>query len=84
MLNLAKAGEDDVFCDLGSGLAQNVIIALIEFNVKKAIGFEIHRERLYKSKNRLAAAHLGSIVKIIGKNMDPALTGEGWVEREIP
>ncbi|MDA4110937.1 MAG: hypothetical protein OK439_00250 [Thaumarchaeota archaeon] len=74
MLSLAQATENDVFCDLGSGFAQNIIIALTEFNVKKAFGFEINRERLHKSRKRLADGHLSGIGEIIGSNMDDGLT----------
>jgi SAM-dependent methyltransferase len=53
MLDLAKVKENDVFYDLGSGYGQNVIMALTEFNVGKAFGFEQDRERLYISRERL-------------------------------
>ena len=53
MLRLAKAGRNDVFYDLGSGWGQNLIIALTEFNVKKAVGFEINKSRREKAENRL-------------------------------
>jgi hypothetical protein len=45
MLHLARVGPEDVFYDLGSGWGQNLIIALTEFRVKKAIGIEKDRER---------------------------------------
>lgn len=53
MLNLAKAKEDDIFYDLGSGWGQNLIIALTEFNVKRAIGIEDVQSRCHKSKERI-------------------------------
>jgi hypothetical protein len=74
MLTLARAGENDVFCDLGSGYAQNIIIALTEFGVKRAFGFELNRERLYKSKRRLSDAHFSNIAQIIGRSFDFGLT----------
>jgi len=74
MLTLARAGEKDVFCDLGSGFAQNIIIALTEFDVKGAFGFEMNRERLYISKKRLSDAHLSNVGEIIGKDFDYGLT----------
>jgi len=53
MLKLASAGKDDVFYDLGSGWGQNMIIALSEFKVKKAVGIEDDRERYDVSTKRL-------------------------------
>lgn len=53
MLNLAKAKEDDIFYDLGSGWGQNLIIALTEFNVKRAIGIEDVQSRCHQSKERI-------------------------------
>ncbi len=53
MLELAHAGKDDVFYDLGSGWGHNLIIALTEFDVKKAVGIEDDRERYHVSVNRM-------------------------------
>ena len=53
MLKLAGVGRDDVFYDLGSGWGQNLIIALTEFKVRKAVGVESDRERYDKSVKRL-------------------------------
>ena len=52
MLHLAKVGKNDVFLDLGSGWGQNLIIALTEFHVKKAIGIENNSERNKISQKR--------------------------------
>ena len=53
MLRIVKLSEKDVFYDLGSGFGQTMIIALTEFGVKKAIGFELNKERREKSIQRL-------------------------------
>ena len=53
MLRLAKVGKNDIFFDLGSGWGQNLIIALTEFHVKKAIGIENNSERNKISLKRL-------------------------------
>ncbi len=53
MLHLAKAGPSDVFYDLGSGWGQNLIVALTEFGVRKAVGIEQDRERHHVSLERL-------------------------------
>jgi hypothetical protein len=54
MLNLAKAKRTDVFYDLGSGWAQNLIIALTEFDVKEAVGIENTDKRVLLSRERLS------------------------------
>jgi len=53
MLALAKAGKNDIFCDFGSGFGQNLIVALAEFDVKKAIGVESDDTRAWRSGQRL-------------------------------
>jgi precorrin-6B methylase 2 len=53
MLSLAKAGKDDVFCDFGSGFGQNLIMALTEFEVRKAIGLEFDDTRALRSRKRM-------------------------------
>lgn len=40
MLNLAHVTKNDIFYDLGCGWGQNLIIAVSEFGVKKAVGIE--------------------------------------------
>lgn len=40
MLRLAKANKEDILYDLGSGDGRVLIIAVKEFNVKKAVGIE--------------------------------------------
>lgn len=58
MLRLANAGPNDVFFDLGCGWGQNLKIALTEFGVKRAIGFEIRNKRAAKARSRLRALGL--------------------------
>jgi len=53
MLRLAGAGTDDLFYDLGSGWGQNLIIAVSEFGVRKAIGVEVNESRRRKSLRRI-------------------------------
>jgi hypothetical protein len=53
MLSLAEVGKNDVFYDLGSGYGQSIIIALTEFGVKRAVGFELQKNRREKSIERL-------------------------------
>jgi precorrin-6B methylase 2 len=53
MLTLSNAGSKDVFCDLGCGWGQNLIVALTEFKVAKAIGVEKDTSRRIKCEKRL-------------------------------
>jgi precorrin-6B methylase 2 len=53
MLSLGKVVSDDIFLDLGCGWGQNLIIALTEFNVKYAIGFERNSRRYRKAVGRI-------------------------------
>jgi precorrin-6B methylase 2 len=53
MLEMAEAGPKDIFCDLGCGWGQNLIIALTEFEVAKVIGIEKDVSRAIKCEKRL-------------------------------
>jgi len=59
MLSLAKVNKNDTFFDLGCGWGQNLKIALMEYNVKRAIGFEHDCER-----NKIASERLAKLEKI--------------------
>lgn len=52
LLNLGKANRKDTFFDLGSGWGQTIMIALTEFGVAKAVGFDNDRERWEKASKR--------------------------------
>jgi len=52
LLNLGKASRKDSFLDLGSGWGQTIMIALTEFGVSRAVGFENDRERWKKASQR--------------------------------
>jgi hypothetical protein len=58
MLHLVNAGPNDVFYDLGSGWGQNLIVALTEFGVKRAVGVEQDRERYHVSLERLESRRI--------------------------
>lgn len=52
MLQLAEAGKDDTFYDLGSGWGQNLFVAASEFDVRRAVGIEADEGRYRKSVQR--------------------------------
>ena len=53
MLTLADTRTRDVFCDLGCGWGQNLIIALTEFQVAKVVGIEEDAGRVRRCTDRL-------------------------------
>jgi hypothetical protein len=73
MLKLANVGKDDVFLDLGSGWSQNLIIALTEFDVKYAIGFERNKKRYRKAVQRIKEWGLSDRCAIYNEDFMKAL-----------
>ena len=55
MFRLAQTNQSDVFYDLGSGWGQNLIIALTEVGVSKAVGIEKVQDRQEVALERLDA-----------------------------
>ena len=54
MLKLVDANEEDVLCDLGCGVGQNLIIAASEFGVRECIGIENDKPRMDIARRRVA------------------------------
>ena len=73
MLKLAQVGKNDVYLDLGCGWGQNLIIALTEFNVKYAIGFERNKKRYRKAVSRIKKLGLSNRCTIINKDFLKAM-----------
>lgn len=65
MLKLAGAGPDDVVYDLGCGDGRILIVAVKEFNVKKAIGIEIDKEKYKLALSRVREEGVEDRVEII-------------------
>lgn len=76
MLRLANAGKNDIVCDLGCGLAQNLIIAASEFNVQKAVGFEQNKKRFEKAVERIKFKGLLDVCEVIPEKYERALEGK--------
>jgi precorrin-6B methylase 2 len=55
MLTLAEASPRDIFLDLGCGWGQNLIVALTESEVARAVGIEKDASRKRKCEERLRA-----------------------------
>lgn len=64
MLRLAEANENDVFYDLGCGKGQLCIIAVKEFNVKRAVGIDKHKGRVKMARESVRCAGLQKRISI--------------------
>jgi SAM-dependent methyltransferase len=64
MLRLAEANENDVFYDLGCGAGQLCIIAVKEFNVKRAVGIDVHKGRVKRARESVRCAGLQKRISI--------------------
>ena len=69
LMRLAKASRGDVFYDLGCGRAQLCIMAVTEFNVKRAVGIESHKGRWEKAQARVKRLGLSRRIRIIEKDI---------------
>jgi precorrin-6B methylase 2 len=76
MLRLAGTRRSDVFYDLGCGWGQNLIVALTEFKVKKAVGVEQDRERHAKSLGRLQKRGLTDRGTVVWGKFEKAFAGK--------
>lgn len=65
MLKLAGAGPDDIVYDLGCGDGRILIVAVKDFNVKKAVGIEIDREKYKLALSRIRDEGLEGRVEVI-------------------
>ena len=65
MFNLASAGNNYVFFDLGSGCGQNLRISVTEFDVKRAFGIENLKTPVKKSRKRILKRKLQNHIKIV-------------------
>jgi trans-aconitate methyltransferase len=64
MLLFARACENDVFYDLGCGAGQLCIIAVKEFNVRRAVGIDCHKGRVKKARARVKELGLEGRMRI--------------------
>lgn len=69
MLKLAKAGPNDIVYDLGCGDGRILILAVKEFNVKKAVGVEIREDKVREAIENVKKAGIVDRVTIIHGDM---------------
>ncbi len=70
MLRLAGADREDVFCDLGCGWGQNLLVAATEFGVRRCIGVELRGPRYSKAKQRVKRWGLSHSIKITSGDLE--------------
>jgi predicted RNA methylase len=64
LLHLADARKADIFYDLGCGIGQLCVVAVAEFDVRKAVGIEIHKGRAKKAEKRVKELGLEDRIEI--------------------
>jgi SAM-dependent methyltransferase len=64
LLHLADARNTDIFYDLGCGIGQLCIVAVTEFDVRKAVGIESHRGRAKKAEKLVKELGLDDRIEI--------------------
>lgn len=69
MLEIAKAGPDDIHYDLGSGDGRIAIASVRDFNVRKSVGIDLDPERIKESLENHAKAGVGDRVTFLQKNI---------------
>ena len=69
MLEIAKAGPDDIHYDLGSGDGRIAIASVKNFNVKRSVGIDLDPQRIRESLENLAKAGAGDRVTFLEKNI---------------
>ena len=78
---VTEAGPKDIFCDLGCGWGQNLIVALTEFDVAGVIGIKKDVSRKQKCEKRLRKwqKHLPSLKgrwSVVGADFDKVLSSK--------
>jgi len=69
LLNLAEIKSRDILYDLGCGDATILILAVKEFGVRKAIGYEIEPKRAKKAMKNIEKAKLSHRISIHAEKM---------------
>jgi len=79
MLKLAKAGPEDIVYDLGCGDGRILILAVKEFNVKKAVGIELDRERYKLALSRVREEGVEDRIEVLQGDFFNAYIGDATV-----
>ena len=69
MLRMARAGGDDVLYDLGCGDGRILVMAVKEFGVKKAVGYEIRGDLCEYAKSTVVGQGLQNEIRIVHEDL---------------
>jgi ubiquinone/menaquinone biosynthesis C-methylase UbiE len=69
MLEIANVGSDDVVFDLGCGDGRILMMAVNEFNAKKAIGYEMRRDLYQQTLNEIIKQDLTDKISVINGDL---------------
>jgi hypothetical protein len=68
MLEIAKAGPGDTLVDLGCGDGRILTMAVEEFDVDKAIGYELNKHLAETTLNNIYRKDLGDKIEVVNSN----------------
>jgi len=79
MLKLANVGPEDIVYDLGCGDGRILIVAIKEFNAKRAIGIEIDREKYKLAASKAREEGVDDRVEILHGDFFNTYIGDATV-----
>ena len=68
MLELANANSNDVIYDLGCGDGRILFMAVEEFGVKKAVGYELNTSMVKTLKHKIESNGFQDVMKVVNGN----------------
>jgi hypothetical protein len=68
MLEIAEAGPEDIVIDLGCGDGRILMMAVEEFNVDKAVGYELNKHLAETAINNVYRKELGDRIDVVYGN----------------
>ena len=68
MLELVEAGPGDTVIDLGCGDGRILLMAVEEFNVDRAIGYELNKHLVETAENKIHDKELDDRIKVVNVN----------------
>jgi tRNA A22 N-methylase len=79
MLSLAKVHRDDIVYDLGCGDGRVLFMAIQEFGVKTAVGYELNQQLIENIQRRILKEKLDSRIIIYQKDLVEANIADATV-----
>jgi len=79
MLELAQVGPEDIVYDLGCGDARILIMAVREFGVQKAVGYEVQQDLYEQSIKEINNQNLQNQIRLVNGDLSNADLSEASV-----